>query len=100
MDIHYILRIEKLRQEIFDAIDYDRIMTGGAYRSHQEGELQLIYPHRLINEYQIKLYCLAIAPNGHYSWCGESFSECLDKAEADIKRWIKAHHEAWKGAEL
>ena len=98
MNIHYILRIEKLRQEIFDAIDY-AIQMDGHHKSY-EGKLSLVYPHRFTNDYQIELSCYVIGPNRHYSWAGESFSECLDKAEADIKRWIKEDREAWEGEEL
>ena len=86
-----VMRLEKLRLELFDAIDY-AIKMDGHHKSY-EGKLAMVWPHRFTDEYAIELSCYVIGPSRHYSWGGKSFDEALTKAEKDIREWIKEEYE-------
>jgi hypothetical protein len=90
----FIKRFEKLRQDLFDAIDYN-ISQDGHHKSY-EGRLSLVWPHRFNNEYCIELDCYVLGSGRHNYWVGDSFDICLDEAEKDIRRWIKEDREAWE----
>jgi len=91
-----VMRIDALRKDLFDAIDY-AIKMDGHHKSY-EGRLTMCWPHRFENEYTIALDCYVIGPNRHYYWTGANFTEALDKAEKDIRNWIKEEYEHDYGA--
>lgn len=81
-----IRRLEQLRGELFDAIDYAIKMDG--HHKNYEGRLSLIWPHRFEKEYTITLDCYVIGLKRQNCWTGDSFGEAMDKAENDIRKWI------------
>ena len=89
-----VMRFEKLRKELFDAIDYN-IKMDGHHKSY-EGRLSWICPHRFTDEYQIDLACYVIGPSRGHTWTVKNFAECLDQAECDIRLWIQQDRDSWK----
>ena len=64
-----------------------------------EGEFSIVFPNYFGNiPWIIKLSCYVLGPARHYDWGGDSFEECLDKAEKDIDQWIKEEEE-WLSAD-
>ena len=86
-----INRLEVLRKDLFDAIDY-AIKHDGHHKSY-EGKLAMIWPHRFEDEYTITLDCYVIGPSRHYYWSGKTFAEAFELAERDIREWIKNEYE-------
>jgi len=59
-----------------------------------DGEFSIVFPNYFGNiPWIIKLSCYVLGPARHYDWIGDSFEECLDKAEKDIDQWIKEEQE-------
>jgi hypothetical protein len=89
--IHIFERIEKLRTELFAAIDHSIEMDG--HHKSYEGRIGVLWPHRFNDSYTITLDCYVIGPNRHYAWCGDDLSCVLDEAETDIRSWIEEEYD-------
>lgn len=87
----FIKRIDALRKDLFDAIDYSLKMDG--HHKNYEGRITLCWPPRFEDEYTITLDCYVIGPGRHYYWTGKTPDDALDKAEKDIREWIKEEYE-------
>ena len=87
---------------MFSAID-EALEEDGHCKSY-EGCFEIIvnYPNYFEDEtaesgpdgYIIRLHCYVIGQSMHYDWMGDTFSEALTKAEAEIYSLIKEESNA------
>lgn len=88
------MRFQSLRSELFAAIEHALEQDGHckSYEGHFRVEASL--PNYFEEKdgtpglWSLILNCYLIGPHRHYEWVGNSFEECLRKAEIDIRAWI------------
>jgi hypothetical protein len=93
-------RFMSVRGELFAAIAAS-LAENGHCKSY-EGALSIALPnyfedkatsddygwHRA-DAWSITCHCYLVGPNRHYRWAGKKFSEALNKAETDLRAWIR-----------
>lgn len=84
-------RIERLREQLFAAIDHSIEMDG--HHKSYEGRIGIIWPHRFNDTFCITLDCYVIGPGRHHAWYNTDLSLTLDEAERDITKWIQEEYE-------
>ncbi len=96
MNQELLERFCELRKKLFDGIKLALEVDG--YCKSYEGTFSIIFPNyfqeRLESQWIddswcIGLDCYVLGPGRHYTWCGETFEEALEKAEKDILEWVK-----------
>jgi hypothetical protein len=80
-------RFLQLRDELFVAIGHE--LSIDSHCKTYEGSMSIVWPCYFEDGFVIKLDCYVVGPSRHYDWSGETFEEALDKAEKDIREWIK-----------
>lgn len=91
--IRTLLKLEKLRKRLFDAIELS-LKEDGHCKSY-EGAFSIVMPNYFNNNgWSIALDCYVIGPGRHYSWSGKDLEEAYNKAEKDIISWIN-EEAAW-----
>jgi len=89
-------RFDELRKKILSFID-KKYKAGEGIKMY-EGRMNVSFefpiytddPQGTANpEVNIHLDCYVIGPARHYDWSGETFEIALNKAEKDIKEWIR-----------
>ena len=92
MTLDQIDRFMRLRERTFAFIR--QYLETEPHHKAYEGEFSIVFPNCFGNiPWTIKLSCYVLGPARHYNWGGDSFEECLDKAEKDIDQWIKEEKE-------
>lgn len=93
-------RFESLRKELFAAIGESLEEDGHckSYEGHFRIEASLPNYFEEKDKYpalwSLVLNCYVVGPHRHYVWEGNSFDECLRKAEIDIRAWIAGDDES------
>lgn len=80
-------RLEAYRTKLFDEIKLELKINGHCKR--YDGRVELHWPCYLEDEYSIHLTCYVLGPSSSYNYCGKTWNECFNKAEADLDSWIK-----------
>lgn len=91
-------RFLKLRADLFEEIK-NRLSEDGHCKSY-EGALSIGFPdyfqsqpdstrHENGDCFSIHLDCYVVGPSRHYDWTGHTLELALEKAEKDIRSWIK-----------
>lgn len=89
-------RFHRLREKTFAGIG-KALSENGGYGKSYEGAFEVIQEYSCFYDdvdamrtpiVRIKLHCYILGPARHYEWSGRTFEEALDKAEADIDKWI------------
>lgn len=86
-------RFYALRKELHSAIN-SVIETGEPGKSY-EGEMAVtvqfpgVYDDRDEPEVRIHADVYLVGPHRHYDWTGRTFSEALDRAEKEIRGWLR-----------
>lgn len=45
-------------------------------------------PNTHVDDWGITLHCYLLGPGRHHTWTGDSFEQCLDRCEPEIRKWI------------
>ena len=83
------LRFRLLRKKVLEEVERQR--KRGEPGKMCDGDLSVkVY---LDNDgsvfWEIWLYCYLLGPHRQYEWQGDTLSEVLDKAIADVSKWIE-----------
>ena len=92
LNLKAIQKLESLRVELFGQIKANLMEDG--YCKNTEGRFSILYPdyHEANNkesEWTVELYCYVVGPSRSYLWTGSTLIEAVNKAEKEIKEWIK-----------
>jgi hypothetical protein len=91
-----LIRIEKLREKVFDHIKKS-LEECGHCKSY-EGAVRIVYPTYFTRGdpdcWGLELHCYLIGPSRHYEWRGNILAVCIDKAEKDINHWTSQEYQA------
>ena len=84
-------RLGVYRAKLFAEIERELKLDG--HCKSYEGRIELHWPCYFGGDYSIHLACYVLGPSRGYDYYGQSWDECLDKAEADLEVWIKTNRE-------
>lgn len=86
-------RFYALRKDLHNALN--RAIEMGEPGKSWEGEMAVtVFFPGVYDEWdepvvRIHADVYLIGPNRHYDWTGDTFSEALDRAESDIRGWLR-----------
>lgn len=96
MNEQELKRFAALRKTIMDAIK--RELEIDSYCKSYEGAFEWVfhYPDYFDDpqaesgpdDCLLILHCYVLGPSRHYKWSGSTPTQCMDKAEKEIKSWI------------
>lgn len=79
-------KFNKLREDLFKEIK-KRFEQGDGGKSY-EGSFSFHYPSVFGDDYSLELGCYIVGPSRHYTWSGNNFEQCIDKADTEIRSWF------------
>lgn len=89
-------RFAALRKMVMDAIR--RELEIYSYCKNYEGTFEWLFSYPGYFEDReamrgpdlviLTFHCYVLGPSRHYDWTGETPTDCMDKAEKEIKSWI------------
>ena len=83
------LRFRLLREKVFAEIERQHRNGEGGKMSDGEISVKIFLDNDGEVIWHIWLYCYLIGPHRQYDWEASTFSEVLDKAVADVNKWIE-----------
>lgn len=92
-------RLEQLRQDLYLAIP-KAIEDGGGHCKSYEGSFSLTcawpaYSNRSeAPEWTLTLDLYVIGPSRHYKWRGQSIDVVVERADADVRGWLRDEAQA------
>lgn len=82
------LRFRLLREKVLEEVERQRKRGEPGKMCDGDMSVKMIVENDGSVTWEIWMYCYLLGPHRQYEWQGTTLSEALDKAVADVSKWI------------